>query len=307
MKYVTKNSSLSRAVLLRLFGLILCLLMILFWQQNLFGNLAYGAEEAAADYSQGTKRVFDQAGLFDQEERRKLEEKAALLREEMKSEVVVVTIDTANGRSSRQVADEFYFSHGFEQTFHENGILMLIDMDNRELYLGTYGSMIRVLTDQRIEQVLDQAYEAASRGQYAEAALAGIEKSGEFFKKGIQSNQYIYNVETGEISRYRSIRWYEALFAFIVSAGTAAAVCLNVARQYSMKEADKRSGDSLAYRTDCRFLFHNPPDQLVNTFVTHIVIPRQSNGGGHSGSGSSGRSSTHSFGGHQAGGGGRKF
>ena len=184
---------------------------------------------------------------------------------------------------------------------------MLVDMDNRELYLGTYGSMIRVLTDKRIERILDKVYAAAASGQYGQAALAGISEAGEYFRKGIQSNQYIYDTETGKISRYRSIRWYEALFALAASGAVAGLACLGVVRQYRMEEP-YREGERLAYRTDCQFRFQNPKDTLVNTLVTHVVIPRdppQSAGG--RGGGFSGRSSTHSYGGHQAGGGGRKF
>ncbi len=306
MRYARIRGAASRAVQIRPLWLLLCFFFCCFWSYGIFGIWAYGAEEEGEDYSQETERVFDYAGLFDQEEIKILEETAARLQKEMKAEVIVVTVDDADGQSARQVADQFYFSHGFEQTYHENGILMLIDMDNRELYLGTYGSMIRVLTDQRIERILDQVYDAASKERYADAALAGIEMSGEYFQKGIQSNQYHYNVETGAISRYRSIRWYEALFAFAVSAGTAAGVCWKIVGEYGMKDVGSQ-GDSLAYRADCRFQFHNPSDQLVNTLVTHIVIPRQPTGGGHSGGSFSGRSSTHSYGGHQAGGGGRKF
>ena len=260
-----------------------------------------------AGKAQEPERVFDYAGIFAEGEKDLLEETITQLREEMKAEVVVLTVKEAGGRSAQEVADGFYFDQGFGEAYHENGILFLVDMDNRELYLGTYGSMIRVLTDKRIERILDKVYAAAASGQYGQAALAGISEAGEYFRKGIQSNQYIYDTETGKISRYRSIRWYEALFALAASGAVAGLVCLGVVRQHRMEEP-YREGEGLAYRTDCQFRFQNPKDTLVNTLVTHVVIPRdppQSAGG--RGGGFSGRSSTHSYGGHQAGGGGRKF
>lgn len=253
-------------------------------------------------------RVFDYAGLFDLEETASLEERAAQFRKEMKVEAVVLTVADAGGQSAQYTADQFYFDHGFSESFHENGIVVLIDMDNRELYLGAYGSMIRILTDERIEAVLDDMYDAASQGAYGDAAMAGLDGARKYFEKGIVSNQYNYDVETGAISVHRSIRWYEALFALIVSGAAAGGVCLGVVRQYGMKEASGE-GSRLAYRTDCHFQFQNPSDHLLHTAVSHVVIPRQPprSSGGSSGGRSSGRSSTHSYGGHRAGGGGRKF
>lgn len=262
----------------------------------------------AGELKDGSQRVFDYAGLFEEEEAARLEEKTAQFRETMKVEAIVLTVEDANGQSAPYTADQFYFDHGFSESFHENGIVVLIDMDNRELYLGTYGSMIRILTDERIEDILDDMYDAASQGDYGDAAMAGLDGAQYYFKKGIASNQYNYDVETGAISVHRSIRWYEALFALIVSTGAAAGVCLSVVRQYGMKE-NTDVNNRLAYRADCRFQFQNPSDQLLHTAVSHMVIPRQPprGGGGGFGGGSSGRSSTHSYSGHRAGGGGRKF
>lgn len=283
-----------------IFSLVLAALC--FWTPG-SAAISYGA---VPENGNGEKRVFDYAGIFGEDEAAMLEEKAAQLREEMNAEVIVLTVEDAEGKSAQEVADSFYFDQGFWEHYHENGILMLIDMDNRELYLGAYGSMIRILTDNRIERILDDVYEEASGGRYGAAALAGIQGAYGYFREGIQSNQYNYNVETGKISRYRSIRWYEALFALAASGAVAGLVCLGVVRQYHMEESPGAK-DMLAYRADCRFSFHNPVDQLVNTSVTHMVIPRNPPGGRGGAGGSSGRSSTHSYGGHQAGGGGRKF
>lgn len=260
----------------------------------------------AAGLSQGEARVFDYAGLFTAEEAAGLEERAGQLRDSMKAEVVILTVADGEGKDSQHIADQFYFDQGFGDSFHENGILMLIDMDNRECYLGAYGSMIRILTDERIGQILDQAIASAGSGNYAEAALTGVEEAYGCFQKGISSNQYNYNVETGEISVYRSIRWYEALFALAVSSVVAALVCSGVVQRYQMEDSGAESA-GLAYQAGCRFQFCNPSDNLVNTMVTHTMIPRQPSGGAGGGRSSSGRSSTHSYGGHQAGGGGKKF
>lgn len=44
------------------------------------------------------------------------------------------------------------------------------------------------------------------------------------YDNGIAADQYNYDPETGKISRYRSVRWYEALFALAAAGCPAAAL-----------------------------------------------------------------------------------
>lgn len=92
-------------------------------------------------------------------------------------------------------------------------------MDNRELCISTEGKMVRYLTDSRIEAVLDDMYGYAAAGDYYQAAGAFVEDLEVCYDNGIAADQYNYDSETGKISRYRSVRWYEALFALAAAAG----------------------------------------------------------------------------------------
>ncbi len=58
-----------------------------------------------------------------------------------------------------------------------SGILLSIDMDNREIYVSTTGYAMKVLTDARVEKVLDAAYDSVADGNYAEGALGAIDAS----------------------------------------------------------------------------------------------------------------------------------
>lgn len=46
-------------------------------------------------------------------------------------------------------------------------------MDNREIYVSTTGYAMKVLTDARVEKVLDAAYDSVADGNYAEGAAGG--------------------------------------------------------------------------------------------------------------------------------------
>lgn len=73
--------------------------------------------------------------------------------------------------------------------------------------------MIRYMTDSRIEDVLDDVYGYASDADYYGAASAFLADTETCYANGISKDQYNYDTETGKISRYHHLEWYEILFA----------------------------------------------------------------------------------------------
>lgn len=269
------------------------------------------AAYAAAGPASEETRVFDGAGLFTGEQRSAMEETISSMRDEMNMDVVIVTTDDTNGKTVQKYAEDFYVAGAFGNGKEYSGVLFLIDMDNRELYIAPVGVMNRFLTDKRWNAILDEAYEGASNGDYGAGAEAFLEGVRRYYKAGIPSGQYNYDRDTGTISVYRSIRWYEALVAFAVAFFAAIGPCISVKNRYSMKKERNQARNYLkAYRADCAFCFSSNIDNLVNKTVTHVIIPRNNSGNNGSGGGfssSGGRSTTHSSGGRSFGGGGRKF
>ena len=260
------------------------------------------------------QRVYDMAELLTDQEEEAFEAEIARQRKDLNFDIVVVTIEDAGGKGSQDYADYNYEVAGFGNGSGHDGILLLIDMENRELVLSTEGRAIRIFTDERIETMLDHIYEGASDGDFSSSVEAFLEDTEYYGEKGIPSGQYNYDTETHAVSVHKSIRWYEALLAAGVSAFVAATACLTVKHQYEMKEAPGQTRNlNMAYRADCRFAYDNESDVLINKFVTSQAIPRSTGGshnqGGSFGGGSSaGRSSTHhSASGRSHGGGSRKF
>jgi uncharacterized protein len=258
------------------------------------------------------KRVFDDAGLFTTEERNSFESQITSMKKEMNMDVLVVTTDETGGKSAQQYAEDFYIDGSYGVGSDYRGVLFLIDMKNREMYILPVGKMNRFLTDERWNAILDKSYESASKGDYSASAKAFLDGVIKYYRAGIPGGQYNYDKETGEISIYRSIRWYEALVAAAIAFFVAGTACLTVSAQYSMKKERNRTGNYLkAYRGVSEFRYSEKMDNLINKTVTHVIIPRNNNNGGSGGSSgggfSPGRSTTHSSSGRTMGGGGRKF
>lgn len=276
----------------------------------LLAQTVYGDSSVAIEASDG-KRIYDMAGLLEQSQIQEVRNRIQEYEAAYHLDIVVVTSEDAEGKTATAYADDFYEEGGFGQGKEKSGILFLIDMDNRELVFSTDGQAIRIFTDERIETMLDHVYEGASRADYGACVEVFLEDVAKYCRAGIPGGQYNYDTETGKISVYRSIRWYEALLAVAVSGFVAGGACLTVKRQYAMEEDERHVRNlAMAYRAESRFTYGSESDRLVNQFVTTRVIPRNtgSRGGGSLGHSSPGRSSTHtSSSGRSHGGGSRKF
>jgi len=282
---------------------------------TLWAGSAAAQVEMTPDAS-SDQRVYDMADLFSTAMEMDLETEIDDAIDQLGLDIVVVTTEDADGWGAQDYADNFYEAGEFGKGLDKSGILFLIDMDNRELTLSTDGEAIRIFTDERIEQILDDVYVGASDSDFEASAWAFLEDVEYYAEKGIVSGQYNYDSETGRISVHKSIRWYELLFALAVSGFVAGGACISVKKQYNMELDDRqRNNLNMAYRADCRFAYDNERDQLINKYVTSKVIPKSSgsSGGssrssGRSSSSSSRRSTTHrSSSGRRHGGGSRKF
>ena len=104
--------------------------------------------------------VFDEAELLIESEVEEIEAEANALSEAYSMDIVIATTDNTHGKSSRNYADDFFDYGGFGVGPDSDGILFLIDMDNREAYISTSGKGIKYLTDARIEKILDVVFDS---------------------------------------------------------------------------------------------------------------------------------------------------
>ena len=294
-------------------GIMICLLICTFL---VMGSMAVWADQTGA--VSGQPRVFDQAGLFSETEIIQLEEKIAQCRKSTKMDVVIVSAYADGERSAEEYADDYYDYGGFGVGKKASGVLLLYYMDGPgqpggECYISTTGTMINMLTDERIESILDDVYGDLGNRDFAGATEHFLEDVKVYVKEGVESGQYTYDRDTGEIVRYHSIRLYEVAIAMVIAGILAGSVCLDIKKRYAMKQSSREVSNSLqAYRADCAFCFSVAGDKMVNKYVRSVPIPRNTSSGsggrGHSGSSSAGRSTIHtSSSGSSHGGGGRRF
>ena len=172
--------------------------------------------------AEGT-RVFDEAGLFSAEEVQELETRIDEVRDSQDADLAVLTVEDAQGESAESYADDFYDSHGLGVGDDASGILLSIDMDNREIYVSTTGYAMKVLTDARVERCWMRHMTAWRMGTMRKEGRAGaIDSIENYLEMGVPAGQYT-QVREGEKTFPGMV--CEALFAAIAAAIVAALPC----------------------------------------------------------------------------------
>ena len=106
-------------------------------------------------YADTYDAVYDDAALLSDEEQQSLSEEITNLQETTGWEIFVLTTEDAQGKTAREYADDFYDT----TATGDDGVVFLIDMDNREVTISTAGEAIYYLNDDRIDDILDNCYD----------------------------------------------------------------------------------------------------------------------------------------------------
>lgn len=249
------------------------------------------------------EKIYDFAEILTIEEEEQLFSLVTDYIAESSMDLAIVTINENpksyyNGQNSTAVyADDFYDYNDFKK----DGVLFLIDLENREYYVSTTGQGILVYDDDRIDQVLDNAEDSMRNGNYFEASKEVIKTLKDFYQSGIpESNANCEITYSGAYKCYKKVPYFPVIlitaiitiitFTIIINSYKKIRSALNASRYISKGKTkiDKRV------------------DLFYNTYTHRERIMSDSDGG--SSIGSSGGSSTHSSSsGSSHGGGGRGF
>lgn len=126
---------------------------------------AEGVEGFADEYY----RVLDMASLLTESEKSALIEKLDELSVRQSMDVIVATTDDLEGYSVTEYADMLYEICMFGYGSNNDGLLLLISMEDRDWYISTCGYGITAFTDAGIEYIGNQIKSDLSDGNYAAA------------------------------------------------------------------------------------------------------------------------------------------
>lgn len=256
-----------------------------------------------------TEIIFDQANLFSETEMVEIQEQASSMSEQFQMDIRIVTTNDSEGKSARQYASDFYDSHGFGYSGTEDGILYLIDMDNREVYIFTRDRIVDYFPDYTVEEMLDHVYPYLTDEAFGESVKAFLSDVDTTMNAGIPEGSsqngdsgYGQSESSGSYSSSASSTSQGDLVKeFLIYLAVAIGVGVISVGVMAMYNRGRSTTTANTYLESNSFTVTNKIDRHYNTRVTQQKIQRNTNnGGGSSFSGGGG-------GGGRSGGGGRGF
>ena len=119
----------------------------------------FAAENPEADL------VVDYADLLTSSQEAELETQLQKLTEKYHMSVVIVTADSMGGKDTVAYADDFLDYNGYG----EDGILLLINMEERQWHISTVGEAVSAFSDADIAHIEDQIVDDLRNENYMDA------------------------------------------------------------------------------------------------------------------------------------------
>jgi len=117
-------------------------------------------------YNENLDRVVDNAGLLTDEEENQLRATISQITETHSYDVVILTIDESEGKTSVEYADDYYDynEYGFGDSY--DGMIFLLNMQDNEWYISTTGSGIAAFTDNDLDNIGNAVVDYLSEEKY---------------------------------------------------------------------------------------------------------------------------------------------
>lgn len=230
----------------------------------------------------------DGAGLFsDKEEYQSITRALQQVREENKIDIVIVTVNGTGSKSPKRFADDYLDEGGYGFGAENNGILLLIDMAGREIYISTKGTTaLESFSDRRIDEMLDDVADALKDEDYVQSARV--------FIRGV--DRYMGTDPDERVREPLTVPGILFRLGIAVIAGLASSVILWLILRRGTPVAVS-AGDYLLEDT---VRITGQEDRFINTVTTTRHIERSSSSGSQTTTHTSSSGQTH-------GGGGRSF
>jgi len=131
---------------------------------------------AEVDYPALTGRVVDQAGLLGLEEESRLTEASVELERRTTDQLVIVTVQSLNGRPIEEFARTLGNHWGIGQKDRDNGVLLVVAPNERRVRIATGYGLESILTGARAGEIIQRDLLPAFReSKWSEGISAGAQ------------------------------------------------------------------------------------------------------------------------------------
>lgn len=114
-------------------------------------------------------RLVDDADLLSVSEEEYITSRLDEVSENLQFDIVIVTVDDTGSYSMQEYADDYYDYNGYGYGSGYDGVLLLVNMYDRDWYVSTCGYGITAITDDGLDYMSEQFVPYLSNGEYEEA------------------------------------------------------------------------------------------------------------------------------------------
>ena len=260
-------------------------------------------------YASNPINVVDDMGFLSDSDIQELQGKINKIKEQFRLDVVIVITNKMNGKSSMDYADDYYDYNGYGIDSQYSGLLMLINMKDREVWISTTGRAIDIFTDGRISDMTGRIASYLSNANYKRACHVFLDDVINYSNKGVPSSQYreerlpdFYQQNPTYLQRVSRLvkSWPVYIIPLIIS------IVATIIITRSSK--GRVTIDNRTYEEPGSFVLTQNTDKFIRETTTASKIQTDSYDGRSGRNSSYNRSSTHrSSSGRTHGGGGRNF
>jgi uncharacterized protein len=123
-----------------------------------------------------TGRVVDEAGLLSPEQEARLTERLAALEDRTTDQLVVVTVPSLRGRTTEEYAPALANHWGIGQEDQDNGVLLLVAPQERQVRIAVGYGLTPILTNARSDEIIQRDLLPAFRQRrWNEGIFAGVD------------------------------------------------------------------------------------------------------------------------------------
>lgn len=114
-------------------------------------------------------RIIDNADLLTPEEEQLLEDASYQFCIDYSLDAVILTADSLGGKSISAYAADYYDYNGYGVGSNYSGLILVVSMEERELYISTCGDAIMRLSDSELDDIINNISYDLSDGNYYDA------------------------------------------------------------------------------------------------------------------------------------------
>ncbi|MBQ8208563.1 MAG: TPM domain-containing protein [Clostridia bacterium] len=232
--------------------------------------LAFSFSVSAESYP---PRLVDEADILTLSEEQILSEKLDSVREKYSLDVVIVTVFSLDGKWATEYADDYYDYGGYG----DDGILLLLSMEERDWAVSTKGYGMTVFTDAGIDYMMDQILDDLLDDHYYDAFSEFVSLCDDFSDNAANGKIYdIGSLPKGEFPIFKYV-----IIAFAV--GFLIAFIATAVMKGQLKSV-RPAYNAASYIKNGSFKVTESRDLFLYSTITKTPRPQNNSSGGRGGS-----------------------